>query len=94
VSQLNFASASGQRTRYVAVHANGAGVYLTARTIESGFLGLISRFRLKTIRSVDGGSAWSDASGMSESALRAQTAANYAYLSANSNSFSGRKVTW
>ena len=41
-----------------------------------------------------GGSAWSDASGMSESALRAQTAANYAYLSANSNSFSGRKVTW
>jgi len=41
-----------------------------------------------------GGSAWSNMGGESEASLRAQTAANYAYLSANSTSFSGRSVTW
>jgi hypothetical protein len=41
-----------------------------------------------------GGSAWSNMGGESEASLRAQTAANYAYLSANSGTFSGRSVTW
>jgi len=41
-----------------------------------------------------GGGAWSNMGGESEASLRAQTAANYAYLSANSGSFSGRTVTW
>lgn len=41
-----------------------------------------------------GGSAWDDCANMSESELRAQTAANYAWSSVNSTSFSGRSLTW
>jgi len=60
VQSVSLASASGQNTRYAAVHANGPNVYVAVRTFESGFLGLTSRYRLKTIRSLDNGNSWTD----------------------------------
>ncbi len=60
VRQVNLTSAAGQSTRYADVHANGASVYLAGRTVEFTFFGLLPRYRLFTIRSLDNGNSWSD----------------------------------
>ncbi len=58
IQQVNMASTGGQRTRYAVVHANGTHVYIAARTVEFTFFGLVPRYRVVTIRSLDDGNSW------------------------------------
>ncbi len=60
VRQVDLATGDGQFTRYASVHANGSRVYIMARTIERAFFGLLSYFRLMTVRSLDDGATWGD----------------------------------
>jgi hypothetical protein len=60
VRQVNLTSAAGQSTRYADVHANGASLYIAGRTVEFTFFGLVPRYRLFTIRSLDNGNSWTD----------------------------------
>jgi thermitase len=60
---VNVTSAGDQHTRYAAVHAYGSHIYVASRTVETYLLlGVIPvpRYRLATIRSLDGGATWSD----------------------------------
>jgi len=58
VSEVNIDPSGAQKTRYTAVHAAGPGVYLAGRSVEFTFFGLIPRYRLFTLRSLDGGNTW------------------------------------
>ncbi len=62
VRQVNVA----YNSRYASVHANGTKIYIGGRTVELTFFGLIPRYRVFTIRSVDGGNSWN---GLTEHAL-------------------------
>ena len=60
VRQVNVTTGAGQLTRYAAVHASGSEVYIAGRSVQFVIAGLISTYRLFTIRSLDGGATWRD----------------------------------
>ena len=58
VRQVNIDPSGAQLTRYADVHASGSELYLAGRSVEFTFYGLIPRYRLFTLRSLDGGNKW------------------------------------
>ena len=58
VRQVSIDPTGAQHSRYVDLHASGSGIYLAGRTVEFTFFGLIPRYRLFTLRSLDGGNTW------------------------------------
>ena len=60
VTAVNVATGNNQRSRYADIHASGTNVYIAGRTVEFTFFGLVPRYRAVTIRSMNGGSSWTD----------------------------------
>jgi len=66
VKQVYVSTGGAEHSRYAAVHAHGDHVYLTGRTVELLWLGLLPRYRVFAVRSTDGGSTWGDLTVLAE----------------------------